>query len=269
MSVYDLENDLFGFQWQRDSRGYSLRQEPVSAGEILFGEGLPFIERKGGEPQFYSPRSEPKLARIFAKTEPTPTGAHRFVSQYGYLESPEGPESVVSILKNVDRTKSAIEMIDWHTRLSRSSEIELDKLKDSKNLNDGEKKQPKVIKGMSAILLNIFKKPSLKAELKIFESAEDLKIGLSLQPITLLDSMWLQIAEELTNGAKFRYCIECKDIMEIGHGKSRSDKEFCSSKCYMRWVRKGRPEITPPNSENIIQDMKIVTKPTSPKGSKK
>jgi hypothetical protein len=55
---------------------------------------------------------------------------------------------------------------------------------------------------------------------------------ISFSPTTLLDALWLQLAQALSGGAQFRQCEKCKIPFPVG-GKSgrRLVARFCSDKC--------------------------------------
>jgi hypothetical protein len=62
-------------------------------------------------------------------------------------------------------------------------------------------------------------------------------IQLKLRPVNLLGALWLQFAEAVSGGKKYRACPQCGRYFELsggapGGGRSRrSDKVFCSSAC--------------------------------------
>jgi hypothetical protein len=67
----------------------------------------------------------------------------------------------------------------------------------------------------------------LEVTLELDPATEDLKLRLC--PTSLLDSIWLQAAQELSSGAAVRQCRHCGDWFETGPRTGRrADAKFCS-----------------------------------------
>ena len=68
----------------------------------------------------------------------------------------------------------------------------------------------------------------LEVTLELDAATEDVK--LRLRPTSLLDAIWLQLAQELSSGAAIRQCRHCGDWFETGvRTGRRADAKFCSN----------------------------------------
>jgi hypothetical protein len=54
---------------------------------------------------------------------------------------------------------------------------------------------------------------------------------ISLSPTTLLDALWLQLAQALSGGTQFRRCEKCNIPFSVGGKGRRLVARFCSDKC--------------------------------------
>jgi hypothetical protein len=61
------------------------------------------------------------------------------------------------------------------------------------------------------------------------------KPALVLQPRTLLDAMYLQLAQSHASGAALHTCEQCKKWFEVGGAGKRSVAKFCSEECRNRF----------------------------------
>lgn len=64
----------------------------------------------------------------------------------------------------------------------------------------------------------------------------DLKLGGSerpaaMTPISLLGAIWLQLLLAIEHNVDLRRCLVCGDWFEIGAGRVRREKKYCSGKC--------------------------------------
>jgi hypothetical protein len=63
---------------------------------------------------------------------------------------------------------------------------------------------------------------------------------LTLEPLTLISAMWLQLALAITGEKRFVACKFCRRMFEISTEQSgfRSHREFCSDSCKTKDYRK-------------------------------
>jgi hypothetical protein len=54
---------------------------------------------------------------------------------------------------------------------------------------------------------------------------------ISFSPTTLLDALWLQLAQALSGGTQFRRCEQCNIPFPVGGKGRRLVARFCSAKC--------------------------------------
>jgi hypothetical protein len=67
---------------------------------------------------------------------------------------------------------------------------------------------------------------------------------ISYSPTTLLDALWLQLAQALSGGAEFRQCEQCNIQFPVGGKGRRLVARFCSDKCRIDFnsLQRGRRE---------------------------
>jgi len=62
------------------------------------------------------------------------------------------------------------------------------------------------------------------------------RVRLKIEPYSLIDGLWVQLARKLSGQTIIRTCRYCGSIFEAGHGsRIRSDATFCSSKHSVRY----------------------------------
>ena len=61
--------------------------------------------------------------------------------------------------------------------------------------------------------------------------------SVALQPQSLLDGMWLQLAFSISGKTSFVQCESCQNFLAISQQHNRSDKKFCSNRCRTRASR--------------------------------
>jgi hypothetical protein len=66
--------------------------------------------------------------------------------------------------------------------------------------------------------------------------------ALHLVPDSLLGAMYLQLAQDTSNGTRFRRCLECGKWFAIRPPTSRATKQFCEEKCRVRAHRRRNRE---------------------------
>ena len=64
------------------------------------------------------------------------------------------------------------------------------------------------------------------------------RVSLEMVPKTLLGALWLQAAQALSEGRKFRECLECGRWFAVSTDKRRADSVYCSDSCKMKAYRK-------------------------------
>jgi hypothetical protein len=72
----------------------------------------------------------------------------------------------------------------------------------------------------------------------LLSDAHSFSFQIKLIPRDLLGFMWVQLAEAVAGGRRFRQCGSCFRWMEIAPGEGRPEKHYCSDACRMRAYRK-------------------------------
>ena len=245
--------DLFDFQWPKSVLGYKLqgskypRAEALSTSQILLDSG-PRIARRGTEVRTYPPRSIDKLHRKFAAIGDTQDDVLEFVQIYGFLglESPGQPsdiesESVSGIIEARNHMREALSSFDdLYREESLLKTAGANFIEDGEFVRRGIDAAPEQIaevafysRQRAGELFNKWAAPNLVVRLRPgVTSGGSPRLTLRIEPRTLLASMWLQVAEELTGGARPRLCKQCGGPIKAG---ARSDKETCSDACRQAW----------------------------------
>jgi hypothetical protein len=151
----------------------------------------------GAETESYKPleRNE-NLFGQFASIPPTPEGLLEFMTKFGPLTA-EGlssiGEDVHSVLNHARAMAAFLGAAETGTSLATS-------------------------------LPNL---PEVRLTLQVGDQA--LRPALKLIPETLLDALWLQVAEALAGDCQIRRCHQCGSWFAAGHGFGRRyDAKFCS-----------------------------------------
>jgi hypothetical protein len=63
------------------------------------------------------------------------------------------------------------------------------------------------------------------------------KMDLQVMPKNLLGALWLQLAEAIGGGKKFRQCDTCGGWFEVAPRHNRADRQFCTDACRSRAYR--------------------------------
>lgn len=223
--------DIFDFQWPKSVAGYELQAKPKSTSQILRDSG-PFIVRRGVEMRTYSPRAIPDLHRRFAAVGDSPAAVLEFVQAYGFLGVGALPrprdiewESVSDILAARNSMRDALAAFDDLLSLETKAKRTAKEMKEEGRKVDEARVHD--FRQMAGGFFNQWASPRLVLRLR------STKHGLAVhaEPQTLLGSMWLQVAEELTGGPKYRHCEWCRKPMPIGKGGGRIDRTTCSDAC--------------------------------------
>jgi hypothetical protein len=76
---------------------------------------------------------------------------------------------------------------------------------------------------------------------KMHYDSERAQAQLQIAPLNLLAAIWLQFAQEISQGREHKNCAACNKAMEIAHdNSSRKSKRFCSDACRTRAYRRRR-----------------------------
>lgn len=227
-----MEPDIFSFQWHRNLGGYALEGSLASRGERR-------IVSKGGVMEPYHPRSIGRLHRIFAGIGDSEAEVLSFVQTYGFLglDPHYAPaiksEYVSEILLARDKLKKAIEVFEAYEKLnSKSVRVQKSLVLEGAIENSDIKKIGFRIQ--FAELFNEWASPQLTARIAKSLSDNGEALQLVFVPRSLIGSFWLQLAEEVTGGAKYKTCVNCGKSFEPG----RSDQKTCSKACKSALSRK-------------------------------
>lgn len=208
----DGMDHLFQLNWEVDKKGYTyyedtetinfLNQDPANPDEVK----RTWIKPVSGDNGFYNPLDYPTIAREFSmlridseKDRVIPEDAICFAEKYGVLGNwkglPETLEDWADVVRALNSVFIRIDIEDYHEARRR--------------FNGG---QPTMF-----MTLGLSEKLAAK-NMQTFH----------VQPCHLFGVMWLQIADELTKGAKFQLCANpnCGNWFPI-----RSNKYSCSNKC--------------------------------------
>ena len=248
-------NNLFDFQWGRVEAGYVLAEEPLfSAAATLKREPPPKVlvvkKRKGGGMTMYPPRAERSLHRRFSRLPDDPKAVLKFIAKYGFLgvsgDNSTGidSESVEEILACRDKLREAQDLVDNSDKIVRAYKRTASEMRDMGEPVYGD---PGEFTQIAGGLFNRFAGRSMEHfRLTIVPTTD--KRGkqvttLHVRPRTLLSSLWLSTAEEITHGAKWRTCSVCGTPFSIGGGQGRTDRMTCSDAC--RKMRSRKKETSP------------------------
>lgn len=215
--------------WYRDAKGYRL---------VDYGKYGVFVVAKGGRLESTT-RANKNDFRVFSSVT-TPRELLQFVERYGFLNkpaygvavptktgrsnsygmshfsmSPGGDLALIEMAPDIDGEEVAGHLET--AALFRKILIQADK---------GWKRVPHQLAASLADKLSdeSFGEVSL---------SDDVRCGLSLKltASSLLNALWLQLAANISEGAKYRHCdlASCGKLFEVGSNSSRrADARFCS-----------------------------------------
>ena len=201
------------FIWHRDAKGYQLIPEkpfpPRRPGQSALDRARAMkvsdvqparVVGNGGLLRRYRPLDEfPGLFEIFVKIPRTPEGVLEFIRKFGPLTRSVNGDWVPTVLDVADSMQK--ELHGLSPRLGGRATIPLTNL--------------------HAWLAN--------------DRATD-GITLKIAPATLLDALWLQLAQNLSRGVKVRQCRHCNEWFRAGAGTGRRvDAKFCSDEHRKRY----------------------------------
>ena len=76
---------------------------------------------------------------------------------------------------------------------------------------------------------------------RILWDIDGTRLGLGIQPTSLLGAMWLQLARAIDGQKDYRQCKECQTWFELSPEVARTNRQYCSNACRIRAYR-GRQE---------------------------
>jgi predicted nucleic acid-binding Zn ribbon protein len=266
--------DLFTFQWPRFTQ-YELvypEKKPKRGGSTsaaLMNDTGPLIVKRGAEATQFPPRSVDDLHRQFASIGDEPEAVLEFVRRFGFLgldrrTPPQAidQESVAQILDARDHMREALTVFDDLTRMeTKARRLRKEMLEEGQPVASDF--APGDFRQVAGGFFNQWASPQLVARLvPVTDARHRAGLKLVLAPRTLIGSMWLQIAEELTGGAKFRHCDWCGQPIRIGANGGRSDKSTCSDACRQALSKHNRMQrgSTLPKPKTAKQPKKVSSK---------
>jgi hypothetical protein len=156
------------------------------------------------------------LFKIFANTATTPVGALDFVARFGPL-TPEGWDA---------RHGDQVSLVTFNAEYMR----ELLRVWAGKQKEPHFTTRPTTVSPRRPLAVqphDTGPSSSLNARVAWDHATKSLKW--ELRPTSLLDALWLQLAQSLTSGAQFRQCEHCGEFFVAGRGTGRRvDAKFCS-----------------------------------------
>lgn len=200
---------LIEFEWCHDPEGYRLVEADSGRPQRIVGGG--------GPPVFHRPLDKTRtLFLVFARSAVTAAGVLQFIQQYGPLTRQgliEG-ESVPAVIREAQKMADLLGYY-YPGRRSRARRLAL----------------PYVRLGTIDAYLELetrTKRPQLE-----------------LSPSDLLAGLWLQLAEEMSQGMRIHQCKHCGTWFEAGPATGRrGDAEYCSREHQIKFNslkrRKGR-----------------------------
>jgi hypothetical protein len=181
------------FDWVRDPKGYRLVENKRELRVVRNGKG-----HSPNEFSHYRPLAVDSLFLIFAKTVTKPGGVLDFVERFG-------PLTLDGWTTNGDDVNLAL----LHAEHMRQV---LNCWTDKKRPNLPLGQPPSTYLNAMVLWDPVTKAPKWE-----------------LRPNSLLDALWLQLAQGLTSNIQMRHCEHCGDWFEAGRGTGRrADSKFCS-----------------------------------------
>ena len=185
-----------------------------------FDEEFPVIQSKGGPGENYRPHEEyPGLFRRFANLGNTPDEILAFVNQFGFpsisqyvrpMMTADSWSATIPVMKSILRS---LDRGDRHEAAQIFNRMRSYFFPGQEHLMSG-------------------------MQLRIDASPKTQRFGLNVQPKDLLSAMYLQLANEITNGIKYKQCKFCPNWFPYGPGTGhKHTKEFCSTRCRVAWNR--------------------------------
>ena len=188
--------DYFKFQWEVDVGGYEIATNRTDEWRELRG--------RTGQRRKYDPfalGSDGRvLFHILADTKQTPNGYLDFANRFGLLNHSAEPEPLDVWYIAIGSMAVVVE--NWH-------EGEWDALEDAYRHHD-----------FAQVSVHLDREPNA------------LRPTLHVSPASLIDALWIQLAEALSSDLKIRKCLRCFKPFPFGTGTARRNTAiYCSPKC--------------------------------------
>jgi len=199
--------DLLRFEWTRDPKGYAIQHVPrANIGQKrtllseMIGDKHDVIKGKGGKPESYRPfASGPAIYKTFIDLK-NEASILEFANNYGFLAERRGSE-------RLDFWRESIGGMRESVRFAESGVI--DKFVERWN-----------------------RRSPARLAIEFDPIVTDGTPTLRIVPRTLLDALWLQVAQSLASSTSLRQCIECQSWFVFGTGTGRrKSADYCSDRC--------------------------------------
>lgn len=234
MTANDTPALFEAFKWAVDEQGYDLvqKEEEEIASGVHRIAGI-YVERRGGELRWYRPLKERTLFREFASIS-NDQGLLDFACRYGLLSAADGSEELwADWTSNIAALKRVIVAIDE----GRGNAV-------AQLFNEGiapvnlgiSHDKPEM---MLPFTIERARQPTARIRIQARKGA---RATLQLEPPSLLQAIWLQVAGQITSGTEYKKCKQCPEWWPVGKGAYTSRREFCSDKCRVAWNRKQNKE---------------------------
>lgn len=202
------------FEWWRDAKGYRLVPASVTAQSTVIAHPLGIragvgrhqryrIVRLGGQLQSYKPFEAygATLYKMFARIK-KPTEMMDFVGKFGPLTKvglkPRVGDDLDTALVHAEAMREAI---DFAAGGPKGSAILVEA-----------QSAPLASMNATLVLDPVTRRPKLK-----------------ILPVSLLDTLWLSLAQDLSQQGNLRICAQCGEPFRTGPGTGRRlDAKFCS-----------------------------------------
>ncbi len=195
--------DLLRFRWMRDSAGYEFSDKHFPAtGDTLAQQAYTLrylVGRSGRHEHIYPMKGNRALFMELAHADPNEEGLIDFCNEFGLLyDSANTPDGWARAVSNMKKT--------------------LQLARDRKNF---------------WINWNLAEEPVVRAAIKFGPSYE-----LELQPNSLLDAAYLQLAIHVAGKGKLHSCEHCAKPFISGAGTDRRETaKYCGTPCRQKAYR--------------------------------
>lgn len=224
--------DVFLFEWQCDRAGYKAeRRAPGSkarASDVLLG-GEVILRPVSGEPVPCRPLKESDdLAREFADVADGAEAAEAFCNRHGLLWSaPDMPLSEFTRAR--DRVRSMLWIIDSYADLDRRASTLAAHWHREGNPDWRKYRKGDALAGAASIFEER-ERPTFALRLAADSQG---RRSIRLAPTSLLDAIWLLVAQEIVGELEWTNCQNCGRRFARGPGgtRRRRDAVYCSDPC--------------------------------------
>lgn len=212
--------DLLHFEWTRDPRGYGIRHIPradIGRKPTILAEKIgaehDIVKGNGGKPQAYRPFANgPAVYKEFIELRDK-ASILDFAGRFGLLEKREGSE-------RLDYWQESIKGMRESVRFAESGKAD-------KFVSQWNRRSP------------------ARLAIEFDPIVTDGKPTLRIVPMTLLDGLWLQVAQSLASSTSLRQCIQCQSWFVFGTGTGRrKSADYCSDKCRKAAFRRRRANLS-------------------------